>query len=88
MVAEDERTGEKLIYYGKRNRIWYYWKYVPVHIAVWKTAMIITSSLLAAVLTGKVHMHLRPVVHAFSNLPKILKNRTPVEKALLSKVLY
>jgi GT2 family glycosyltransferase len=88
MVDEEGRSSERLIYYGKRNLIWYYWKYMPIHIAIWKTAKIITSSLLAAVLSGKVHIHLRPIVHAFSSLPRILKNRTPVKKALLSKVLY
>ena len=88
MVHEEGRTSERLIYYGKRNRIWYYWKYMPLHVAVTKTMVIAASSAAAAMTTGKVKLHLQPFVHGVVGLPKILRKRAPVEKSLIPKVLY
>jgi GT2 family glycosyltransferase len=88
MVHEEGRTSERLIYYGKRNRIWYYWKYMPLHVAVIKTLFIAASSTAAAMTTGNVKIHLQPVIHGVAGLPNILKKRAPVEKSLLPKVLY
>jgi hypothetical protein len=71
-----------------RNLIWYYWKYMPLHVAVIKTLFIAASSTAAAMTTGKVKIHLQPIIHGVVGLPKILKKRAPVEKSLLPKVLY
>ena len=88
MVSEESRSNERLIYYARRNRLWYFWKYMPIHIALWKTGLIMVSSMIAAAKSGKVRMHLRPLIHALSAMPLILKKRTPIKKALVSKVLY
>jgi GT2 family glycosyltransferase len=88
MVHEEGRNSERLIYYGKRNLIWYYWKYMPLHVAVIKTLSISASSAVAAMTTGQAKIHLRPVFHGVVGLLKILKKRAPVEKSLIRKVLY
>ena len=88
MVTEETRRSERLIYYAGRNRIWYFWKYMPVSIALWKTLIVVVKSLMAAAASGKVRIHLKPVIHALCALPQILKKRNPVKKSVLPKVLY
>ena len=88
MVAEETRCSERLIYYARRNRIWYFWKYMPVSIALWKTLIVVGKSLIEAATTGKVSMHLKPIIDALTAMPKILKKRTPVKKSVVPKVLY
>lgn len=88
MVHEEGRNTERLIYYGKRNRIWYYWKYMPLQIAMIKTLFIAASSAASAISTGKIKLYLRPVVHGVLGLPEILKMRAPVDKSVVNKVLY
>ncbi len=88
MVSEEGRSSERLIYYARRNLIWYFWKYMPVHIALWRTALIIVSSVIDIVTSGNMQMYLRPVIHGLFAIPQIIKKRTPVKKSLLPKVLY
>jgi GT2 family glycosyltransferase len=88
MVSEEGRSSERLIYYSTRNLIWYYWKFVPIRIAVLRTIIIAVSRTKSALTSGDIRVHMRPVVDALLALPRIIKKRTPVRKELLSKVLY
>ena len=88
MVSEDCRSSERLIYYARRNRLWYFWKYMPIPIALWKTAQVAASCMVSAAMSREVRMHLRPLIHGLSGMPRILKKRTPIKKALVEKVLY
>lgn len=88
MVSEEGRSSERLIYYSTRNLIWYYWKFIPIRTAVLRTVVIMISRTKSAITSGKIRMHLRPVVDALLALPRILKKRTPVRAELLSKILY
>jgi hypothetical protein len=88
MVSEEGRSSERLLYYSTRNLIWYYWKFVPIRIALLRTIIIGVSRTKSAITSGDIRVHLRPVVDALLALPRIIKKRTPVRKELLSKVLY
>ncbi|MGA2400198.1 MAG: glycosyltransferase family 2 protein [Syntrophobacteraceae bacterium] len=88
MVAEEGRSSERLVYYSRRNRIWYFWKYLPVRVALFRTAITVGASIIAAVRSGEVRAHLRPLVDSLCAMPRILRQRTPVDKASVSKVLY
>ncbi|MDA8415083.1 MAG: glycosyltransferase family 2 protein [Desulfobacteraceae bacterium] len=88
MVSEEGRSSNRLIYYSTRNLIWYYWKFIPIRSALLRTAVIAVSSTLSALTSGKVRMHLKPVLDALLALPRIMKKRTPVQAELLAKVLY
>ncbi len=88
MAAGETRRNERIIYYARRNRIWYFWKYMPVSIALWKTLVVVGKSLTDVAASGKVRIHLKPVVHALCGMPKILRKRTPVNRSIVSKVLY
>lgn len=88
MVSEEGRSSERLIFYSRRNLIWYFWKYLPIHTAIWRSSLLTASSVLQAVKNRQLRAYLRPVIHAFAGLPHILRTRTPVKKELLSKILY
>jgi len=88
MVSEEGRSSERLIYYSRRNLIWYFWKYLPIHTAFWKTSLITASSVWWAIKNRQLRAYMRPVLHAVAGLPHVLRTRTPVKKELLSKILY
>lgn len=88
MVSDEGRSSERLIFYATRNQIWYFWKYMPIRIALWKTVKITVFNMLAAVKNMRVKMYLMPIASALRGLPKIFKHRRPVKKEYLSKVLY
>lgn len=88
MVSDEGRSNERLIFYATRNQIWYFWKYMPIRIALWKTVKITVFNMLAAVKNMRVKMYLMPIASALRGLPKIFKHRRPVKKEYLSKVLY
>lgn len=88
MVSDEGRSSERLIFYATRNRIWYFWKYLPIRVALWKTFVITAFNMLVAVKNMKIRMYLMPIAFALKGLPKILKHRNPVKKEYLSKVLY
>jgi len=88
MVSEEGRSSERLIYYSTRNLIWYYWKFIPIRTAVLRTIIIMLSQTISAIRSGDIRVHLRPVVDALFEVPRIIKKRTPVRKELLSKVMY
>ncbi len=88
MVSDEGRSSERLIFYATRNQIWYFWKYMPIRIALWKTIKITVFNMLAAVKNMRVKMYLMPIASALGGLPKIFKHRRPVKKEYLSKVLY
>jgi len=88
MVSQEARSSDRSIYYARRNRIWYFWKYMPITIALWKTAIVAASCIISATKSGRVRIHMSPVIHALSAMPQIIKKRTPIKKTLLSKVLY
>jgi GT2 family glycosyltransferase len=88
MVAPEGRSSERLIYYAKRNKIWYFWKYLPVPVAVLRTAAAISGSLVEALKNGNVRSQIRPLLDAFRGLPRVLRHRKPIRKASVPKVLY
>ncbi len=88
MVAEEGRSNERLIYYARRNRIWYFWKYLPIDVALYRTALTVASSIIAAVRTRKARLYLRPLLDSFRAMPRIIMQRAPINKSLVSKVLY
>lgn len=88
MVSDEVRNNERLIFYATRNRIWYFWKYLPIRIAFWKTITLSVFNMLTAVKNMTVVIYLTPIVSALKGLPKILKHRSPIKKEYLSKVLY
>ena len=88
MVSDEERSSERLIFYATRNQIWYFWKYMPIRIALWKTVKITVFNMLAAVKNMRVKMYLMPIASALRGLPIIFKHRRPIKKEYLSKVLY
>lgn len=88
MVSEEGRSSERLVYFSTRNLIWYYWKFMPIRIALLRTAFMVIGHTLSAIKSLKIRMYLRPVIDALLRLPEIIRKRTPVRKELLSKVLY
>ncbi len=88
MVSDEARSSERLIFYATRNQIWYFWKYMPIRIALWKTFVIIGLNMFAAIKNMKVKIYLKPITSALKGVPNILKQRNPVKKEYLSKVLY
>jgi GT2 family glycosyltransferase len=88
MVSPEKGRSERLVFYATRNLIWYFWKYFPVRIALARTAYITAGSFVYAALKLKPRMYLRPIVAAFSGLPKILRLRKPIKKESIAKVLY
>jgi GT2 family glycosyltransferase len=88
MVSHNERSSERLIFYATRNQIWYFWKYMPISIAVWKTFKIAIFNTFAAVKHMEAKMYFIPIAAALKRLPGILKRRTPIKREYLSKVLY
>jgi len=88
MVSEEGRSSERLIYYSTRNLIWYYWKFIPIPMALLRTAVIAVSHTISAITSGKVRVYLKPVLDALLALPTIVKKRTPVPAEFLAKVLY
>lgn len=88
MVSDEGRSNERLIFYSTRNLIWYFWKYMPIWIALSKTLGITVSNILSAVRSMKIKTYLKPIIAAIMGLPKILKCRAPIKKEYLSKVLY
>jgi GT2 family glycosyltransferase len=88
MVSEEERSSERLIYYSKRNLIWYFWKYLPIHTAILRSSLVAATSVWRAISNRQLRTYLRPVLHGFAGLPHVLRTRTPVKKELLSKILY
>jgi GT2 family glycosyltransferase len=88
MVSDEARSSERLIFYATRNQIWYFWKYLPINIAVWKTIKITIFNTFAALKNMEVKTYFKPIASALEGLPNILKQRNPVKKEYLSKVLY
>jgi len=88
MVSGEGRSNERLVFYATRNQIWYFWKYMPIRIALWKTFVTTAFNILAGVKNMKVGMYLMPISSALKGLPNILRQRSPVKKRYLSKVLY
>ncbi len=88
MVSEEGRSQERLVFYSTRNVIWYFWKYLPLHIAVSRTMLVILYHAALAVGTRAVRMHLAPIWAALKGLPAALKHRRVVNKQYLRKILY
>jgi GT2 family glycosyltransferase len=88
MVAQEGRTSERLTYYSRRNKIWYFWKYLPFHVAVFRTAIAVGGNLAAAAKSRDVRLHIRLLMDSFRALPRIIRQRTPIQKSSVPKVLY
>jgi len=87
MVSEEGRTKARLVFYSTRNVIWYYWKYLPLPIAVWRTMLMIGYRTAQAVKHLAPRVYLSPVWAALAGLPAILKRRRVVKEQYLRKIL-
>lgn len=88
MVSAEKDKSERLVFYATRNLIWYFWKYIPVSLALYKTICLVVLAVISGLRTGKIRTYLRSVCAAIIGLPVIVKHRTPVKRKYLSKVLY
>ncbi len=88
MVSPDNSRNERLVFYATRNLIWYFWKYMPVHIALQRSLFIIAASIVLGVRRNMLGQYLKAVIAAIIGLPKIIRRRKPIEKKYVAKVLY
>ncbi len=88
MATENKNNNERLIFYSRRNLIWYAWKYLPIRFALWKTCIVFILSLFDALRTLRFVMYLRPLFAGIAGVPGVLKYRKPVKREYLEKILY
>ncbi|MFH1454655.1 MAG: glycosyltransferase family 2 protein [Armatimonadota bacterium] len=87
MVSETGRSSKRLIFYSNRNRLWYYWKYLPFFLSCRYTFSLIKHNLIKAIKEREPE-YLKSVFYAFFGMPVVLKKRKCVKKENLKKILY
>lgn len=85
---KETHRSERLVFYANRNLIWYFWKYLPIGVALERTIAVSVYNIIRGIRTLKLGMHLKPILAGLFGLPKILKHRCPIKKEYVSKVIY
>ena len=75
------------LYYEFRNEFWYTWKYFPVMWALAKTLHNMATNLVTASREGAIRSYIRGYWDGLRGLGWVLKERQPLPKALLHRVV-
>lgn len=87
MVPSGGRESDRLIFFSNRNRLWYYWKYLPFFPALRYTLSAIKMNFINAVKERK-PAYLKSVFSAFGSIFQIIRGRKRVKKENIEKILY
>ena len=88
MVSEEQGRNQRLVFYATRNLIWYFWKYMPVEVALSRTLFVMAVTIFSGIRRFKLGLYLKPLKAAIGGLPKILVLRKPIKRKYMAKVLY